>query len=178
MVPGLTSFQVRQNRTTQRQTLPKNKKTTIISRPAVVVVRIMGYHPLPVPLPLHPYRILPLPHRGYRSASAPSRYRLHSRILTVPVPTAWVQGSAVTVNTIDTTGCTRQLAAVPPSRCRAGRVRRAEPLFREATDSHVPTWDVLRPYGTTVHTFGVEDGSHTVPASRSTVCSHCRPSPP
>lgn len=135
----------------------------------------MGSHPLPVPPPLHHYRILihHLPHRGSRhhSASAPSRHRFHFRILTAPVPMTWLQESAVTVNTVDTTGRARQLAAVHPSRCRAGRVRRAEPLFREATDSHASAWDVLRPIGTTVHTFGVEDGSHTVPASRSTVCS-------
>lgn len=78
----------------------------------------MGSHPLPVPPPLHHYRILihHLPHRGSRhhSASAPSRHRFHFRILTAPVPMTWLQESAVTVNTVDTTGRARQLADVPP----------------------------------------------------------------
>ena len=183
MVPGPTPFQARQNRTTQRQTLPKTKK-----RPPSSAARrlwwlgIMGSHPLPVSPPLHHYRILihHLPHRGSRhhSASASSRHRFHFRILTAPVPMTWLQESAVTVNTVDTTGRARQLAAVPPSRCRAGRVRRAEPLFREATDSHVTTWDVLRPVGTTATpsvwrmapTRSLPAGARCAPA--------CRPSPP
>lgn len=142
----------------------------------------MGSHPLPVPPPLHHYRILihHLPHRGSRhhSASASSRHRFHFRILTAPVPMTWLQESAVTVNTVDTTGRARQLAAVHPSRCRAGRVRRAEPLFREATDSHASAWDVLRPYGTTATpsvwrmapTRSLPAGVRCTPA--------CRPSPP